>query len=605
MTPNNAFNALRGVLGLFGGTNKVKKTDEDDGTEAPDVSSEFESKMSDSEIIRLSKEWQQADFIASKKIKEEQKQNLAYWKGEQGTMMTMANKRELIDNLIFEAVETFLPIATRANPEPNVADTSGEQDDVTKSLRNALEYQAQRQFLRMKLKRITRNWVIYLIGVAKIGWNPELNDIETTAVLPSRLILDPTAVIDEGGVYCGEYIGERKKKSAGKLMKMFPKSAQKIMELATQRKGQKLQYIEWWTSTDVFFTLEDIVLGKFRNPHWNYSGKTIVTDAVTGEQIEEEIEGFNHLAQPPIPYVFLSIFNVGRGPYDETSLINQNIPLQDTINKRYQQIDRNVDGQNNGIVLSGKHFTKEQSSEAAVQLAKGNPLWVPDGNIGDSYVRDNPPALSPNVFEHLQDAREELRNIFGTSGSQPQAQDGTDTARGKILINQMDSSRIGGGITEYIEAMCGTIFNMWTQMMYVYYTEERAIPVLGAKQGEQFLKIRNTDLHRVFFITVKEGSLVPKDPMTQRNEAVDLWNAGALDPITLFTRLDFPNPQESAKDLLMWLMIKEGKLPPQMMFPDFQSPQLPVGQPGQPGAEAPPEQAQDMGQQLIGQVPLQ
>jgi hypothetical protein len=39
--------------------------------------------------------------------------------------------------------------------------------------------------------------------------------------------------------------------------------------------------------------------------------------------------------------------------------------------------------------------------------------------------------------------------------------------------------------------------------------------------------------------------------------------------ISFFEKLDFPNPYESAKDLLTWSMIREGKLPPEVMFADF------------------------------------
>jgi hypothetical protein len=76
---------------------------------------------------------------------------------------------------------------------------------------NALEYQADIQHLRMKLKGITRDWSLYMIGCGKIIWDSKKNDIDTIKVLPSRLILDPHATIDVDGTYNGDYLGERKK----------------------------------------------------------------------------------------------------------------------------------------------------------------------------------------------------------------------------------------------------------------------------------------------------------------------------------------------------------------------------------------------------------
>jgi hypothetical protein len=350
---------------------------------------------------------------------------------------------------------------------------------------------------------------------------------------------------------------------------MFPKAKTSIIAASQGQKGTKLNYIEWWTAQNIFFTLGDgVVLGKYKNPHWNYSGVTQVTDPTTGTNTEEEVQGINHFSAPEIPYIFLSIFSLGKRPHDETSLIQQNIPLQDLINRRYQQIDKNVDSQNNGVVLSGKAFTKEQAAEAATQLSRGNPLWVPDGDVDKAYKRDQAPALARDVFSHLQDARNELRNIFGTSGSNAQSLNSQDTVRGKIMVNQMDSSRIGGGVTEYIEKLAQKIYNWYVQMMYVYYTEEHSFSVAGAKSVE-LMAIKNTDLNIKLHVTVKEGSLIPKDPLTKRNEAMDLWSAGAIAPIPLYTALDYPNPYESAKELVLWQMIQKGAVPPEAMFPDF------------------------------------
>ena len=53
-------------------------------------------------------------------------------------------------------------------------------------------------------------------------------------------------------------------------------------------------------------------------------------------------------------------------------------------------------------------------------------------------------------------------------------------------------------------------------------------------------------------VSVKEGSLVPTDSLTRRNEAIELWAAQALDPITLFDRLEFPSPRDTAKQLWLW-----------------------------------------------------
>lgn len=571
----NAFNSVKGVLQLFSPLNKGKKSlDEDEGEQT--VLPEFQSTMSDEDIISLTGKWT-SDFEGYiKDIKQQQKDNKNYWIGRHyNDLQTAGTKRPLVDNLIFEAVETFLPIATRATPEANVSTITGQQSKITKTLQPILNYHGDRTMMRMKLKGATRDWVLNLIGCIKVVWDTTENDFNIKKTLPTRLILDKDAEIDVDGTYYGEFLGEKKKTTARKLARMFPSSKSYINALCQGNWGTKIQYVEWWTNHDVFFMIDSHILGKFKNPHWNYDGEIERADA-TGTMVKEFVQGKNHFFAPKIPYIMLAIFNTGKQPHDETSLVFQNIPLQDTINKRYQQIDRNVESQNNGIVLSGKFFTKEQAAEAATQLSRGNPLWVPEGDIRASYARDTAPNLPSDVFNHLRDAREELRNIFGTSGSSPQGVEDQKSVRGKILINQLDSSRIGGGVTEYIELMSANLYNWFTQMMYVYYTDERKFPIGLDRNKDTVISIINTDFEERVSIKVKSGSLVPKDPLTQRNEAMDLWSAQGIDPISFFEKLDFPNPYESAKDLLMWTMIKEGKLPPQMMFQDFQVPPAPV-----------------------------
>jgi len=63
-------------------------------------------------------------------------------------------------------------------------------------------------------------------------------------------------------------------------------------------------------------------------------------------------------------------------------------------------------------------------------------------------------------------------------------------------------------------------------------------------------------------VSVKEGSLIPKDPMSEANEALTLAAGGLIDPVTMFDKLDFPDPLEAAKRLYTW------QAAPQLMFPE-------------------------------------
>jgi hypothetical protein len=564
-------NAIKGALNIFSGLNKAEGVSENSNPQPRDI---YDSKLGEEEILKLVSEWKGTYSVYYKDVEASQKLSFEYWLGKHRQEGGL-DSPNTTDNLIFEAVETFLPIATRANPDPLVnADPSPIGQKLAKDIKAALVSIADKQKLRRKLARMTRHWVIYKVGIIKIGWDPVTQEITTDVVNPKMMVFDKDGYWDEGGRFRGEYLGEKKRATVQKLIELFPEKKEKILE-KSRKKGTKLEYFEWWYhGTDVFFTLEEIVLGKFKNPNWNYDIPEQEADPETGLGGVQETPGVNHFKKPEAPYMGLSIFSTGLQPHDETSLVTQNIPLQDMINRRYTQIEANVKGMNNGIVVNGRAFTEEQASQAASALRRGVAIRIPSptgGNVQNDVARLQSPGLPGDVYVNLRDAREQLRNIFGTSGSTPEGTKAQDTVRGKILVNQMDASRIGGGVTEYIEQVADSIYNYWVQMMYVYFDQEQFITTTGLQGGTELIALKNSafPLLKSLNITVKEGSLIPKDPLTQRNEAIDLWSANAIDPISLFNKLDYPDPVGAAKQLIIWQMVARGAMPPQAYIHDF------------------------------------
>ncbi len=416
---------------------------------------------------------------------------------------------------------------------------------------------------------------MYLLGAWKVSWNLGEDDIDTQSVRPQRLILDPDATI-VGTVYRGAYLGEHKMEAASSLIAKFPKSKDIILkelqnpeELAT-----KLGIIEWWTPDYVFWTLKKEVLAKSKNPHWNYDEVGVPTVDANGQSTTVDKMGKNHFSQRKIPYIFLTIFNLGLHPHDDTSLIQQNLPLQDLINKRLRQIDINADTANGTWIGSGDYISKEELNKI-----KGRPnekIWMETGKPSEGIMRDTGREMPGFVYQSLLDYRNEIDNIFGTHNLTRGEESRDQTVRGKLITKQSDTDRIGGGISEYLEQVCDEIFNWWVQMFYVYYDQTHLGAIIGKERAGEYFQIKNSDFGELYLqVSVKEGSLIPKDPVSERNEAIDLWAARAIDPITLFERLDFPNPRESAKQLYIWMTH------PELMFPDVQQQvmQAMMGQP--------------------------
>lgn len=528
--------------------------------------------IDDADLLKLIDEWKKnwtTYWNKESKIVQEAEN---YWLGIQyNPTESLGNKRPLVDNLIFESLETFLPEATKKNPEAVVhMDNTVTGDVLGKNIKNALQAIADKNNLRLKLKRQTRYWSLHKLGAIKVGWVPEIRSIFIDVVRTPKLILDPDATIDDGGIYTGEFLGEKKEATVEKLSEMFPAHKEKIKAKGGDELGTKIEYIEWWTSELLFFTMGDVVLEKYRNPHWNYDEETTTVDEYGQEIPGEPVIGRNQFNTPQIPYVFLSVFNLGKHPLDDTSLIIQNLANQDRVNQTVRQIVRNVKKMNNGSVFSSESFTKEEAGEAQQALDDGDGVWVPTGDINSAFKPYQGTPLPADVFNHLQDMRSELRNIFGVKGSSAQGIASEQTVRGKIITSQKDASRIGGGISEYIEQSADRIYNWCVQIMYVYFEEQDFVKLLGQEAGIQTTQLF-MNYQSEIGISVKEGSMLPKDELTEANQSIDLATAGLLSPIDLYKALDFPDPMETAKNLFMWQNM------PQMMFPDVAPPMQPMG----------------------------
>lgn len=582
---------LDGFFSLGRDINKAKgeSPEEAEGI-VSDLLPELKLKMEDKDLIDLKTQWE--DKWNNSKLKgdliKKWKDNENYWLFAQSEENKDINQRDLVDNLIFESFETLLPLATAKNPEPVAsADNTKEGETLSDTIVKMLIYLADILKLRLKLKRAARYWGLYHLGVAKVGWSFINNEISIKILRPQKMILDPDATIEEGD-YTGKYIGEHRKDSAEDLIRRFPKQKKFIEGSVKKKLATEIQYQEWWTNEYTFWTLKQEVLGKAKNPHWNYPAEEEEMDE-NGETQTNTVEAQNHFVSPQMPYVFLSVFNIGKHPYDDTGIILQNLASQDLINKRLRQIDRNADGMNGGwaISLERTGLTKEQATRVIEAARKGGGVAIPRGKVSDAIQRMQSGSLPSDVFQQLIDTRNEMRNNFGVRGSSPQGTIGEKTVRGKIIISQQDQSRVGL-IAEYLEQFSDKIFNWFVQLMLVYYDEEHTGSIIGREKVQEYFALRASDVDRKVMISVKEGSMIPKDDLTQRNEAIDLWSAQGLDPITLFDKLGFPNPRESARQLFLW------QNNPMMLFPELggQEGQMPGQMPNQiqgsiPGGEKP------------------
>lgn len=607
------------ILGAFyslsGKTNKVRGTDQSEteegvvGDKLPELTLDEDNESIGKAALKWEKNWKESKVYQDWFLKGTENEN--YWIGKQFDTPIVDKQRTDVDNALFEALETFLPSATSRNPDPVVelVEKQDQKNDEAQAfateLRDRLSYFADELKLRLKLKKGTRHWAIYLLGAVKMTWDFQRNLPVPKVVRPQKLILDPDATVDEDG-YTGDILGEYRKLPASELIDVLkdygePGAVKLIEELAGTDLATEIGFIEWWKNTSMYWTLDGKTLLKKKNMHWNYSQMVPVMqqqqeeqapeqqpgmpalpqvsalqqpeqapapaapaaggmeqdgqpsagasedapeampDAQEGPEAEpkpemQEQAGINHLAAPKMPYFLLSIFNLGKQPVDDTSLMGQNLANQDRLNKRNKQVDKNADSMNNGMVVSLERsgLTKEQSKGVTDALRKGGVVTIPAGSVNEAMSRMSAPELPATIYTQIVDTRNRIKDIFGTRGTDAAGLASEKTASGKVQLRNVDSDRIGGGVSEYLEQLADDIFNYAVQMIYVYdpkYADGQAKPKVS--------------------VSVKSGSMLPKDSASLASQAVSLGNSGKMALVDIYTALEYANPKELAANV--WL----------------------------------------------------
>lgn len=556
-------------------TNKVSDSNDfEEGVDDEPVDV-LELPMSDEELLSLRDEWEQKANQYYPKIKMRQERNKLYLKGAQKNVT--GDLPVVAKNLLFEATATFVPAALAENPEPVVfSDNTPEGKAASNDLKTMLQYHADTLGLRQKLGVMVWQWGEYFIGCVKHGWQPltdpitgqDIGDITTELRRPQNLVLDPEGYVDEFGDFHG-WIGDRIEKKAEWFIEKFPKHKEYLTLKVNGKLGTLLTATEWWNDDYCFTTFMDMVLDKHKNEFFNYDPQRP-----------------NHFAAPKMPFTFLSVFSLQEEPYDFTNLIEQNIPNQDRITERDDQITKNLASGNNAIALSGQSFTSETAEQAVQTFYEEGFLLVPDGNM-EAVKRIPASPLPAGILEAQASDMESLRQVYGTSGLVP-SNDPDEAVRNNILDTEHDSSRIGGGVGDRLEITAKNIFNWWTQLYCVFYDEPHYGAVMGNAAAVEYVQLMMQNMQRKFVVSVAPNSMKPKDESAQLNMAIQRWQEKAIDPISFMQEIDDPDPLESAKKLVMWTV--NPMLYLQTFFPE-DAPQMAQGMMPPEGGAGGPMQA--------------
>jgi hypothetical protein len=515
-----------------------------------DLLGDYSLNLSDAELSQVIDDSIASGMTYHDKLVQIQDKNEKYWKGEQeiGEEMFFDDEEHCkpVENRIFLSLETLIPIVTNRTPEP-VLFTDSDNKEQVDALGKILVGKFEEDFTRTEIRLAVRHWALYRLGILKLCYDVEQEDFTTKCVRPQRLVFDASGCTIHEMRYMGEMVQEPLKE----VLTKFPKKKNDILiELGLKGDATDLStqvnYWEFWTNEMVVWKLGDIILEKSLNPFWDYDN-----------------EENNFIRRPTKPYAELNrVFSLGTGIYDDTSLAEQTLKVQEGIDHIYKNLFEDLDDRGS-MVATGDGISKEEFEK--VRNGSGDKIWFGSGvDVRQTFQRLAPKEVNPLSLSLKQELSQQSDNIMGTHGTSRGEQGVGETYRGRQLLKDQDTGRTQP-VSDSIERMMTRVYSLWVQAIKVLWTDEKIVSYTDDKGAQELVAFKGSMVQPGLKLRIKPGSLLPKDKFLERNEALELLPSGKIDDETLYEKLGDPNPKETAKKAYMQNAVISG----QIMQPGF------------------------------------
>ncbi len=540
-------------------------------------------------------------------LKERRKQNIKYLYGKQLLGRDLKKwESEFLDNVIKESEDMLKALATSKMPDIVVqAGGIGKTEEreltadlLSKTFDKYINDDQQKLDLGMMFKHMPA----YFIAVRKWRWDASKNrmgDYVEEVINPDHILVDHTALSSNPDemLFIIHYV----EKTAKEWVMLFPdkekeikahvKNANPLMKDAEGEDdvlmAQKVRVAECWYDwfdkaedfdpkepkfefySGVAWKLsEEVLLGKSKNPNWDYEGHDVSTlngQPVSPEMMQQVLQeqmmtgqapqGFevkkvfnNYFKYPKKPFIFMTFDQFLRSAIDETSRIEQQIPLQKSMDDVERQTDHMVKNH------KGKHIWGSDSGMKKKDLKK---VDMDNPNI-DIVVKGDPkqvheyiqPEMPPSeMFVHVRDRRTRIFDKGGVHGA----------TRGEIQTSVATTNQISreADFTKNDDLVNSTILHVITEsvkarlhMIKLRYTEEHFKQLAGIEEGKYLhLRLTNDSIEDGMEVVVKASTT---DKLRAERNAQTMASLGYSDPYYFMKDLGIPNIQERAEALFLY-----------------------------------------------------
>jgi hypothetical protein len=553
------------------------------------------SELNDAELCNLvDNRWKSSETLWDT-VEKTYKENLNVYKNNPGYLSEIPRKKSKVRaNRVFVNMEAVINSLISNPPKPLIL--SGRDTPEAKTLSQKQEKYFQIKYternVKEDLRKGLRNLYFGRLIVLKPFWNAKINDFDVRPLDPRKVRFSKTSTSEEDSEFAIEEITD----NISSVIKRFPSKKKEILQANgyTDDKdilieNKEVKYKEAWCWDYVIFKMGSIILGKIRNPYWDWDGiliteeegillqkaegearKSILNDARSqqGERRaykQAEKDGdmavlenaevplklsaykFNHFDHPRKPYIFATIFNNENEPIGQTDMITQARPLQENIDETKRDITQNAKLVNGIIKVDSTVMDKADAQR--MRFESEGIIWGKGAVQG--VQRETGPALPAFVIANMEDSRREIDDIMAASSAFKGIREGQETRGGRLALIDQSFLRLNE-LVQVIDYVNFELFNWFYQLAKVRYTEHHYAKTLGKAAAVEILSLTQDDLEDGTEVRIISGKTLPEDRQFKYEQAQADVEKGLLSPTDYFETAGYDSPSEKAKNRVVY-----------------------------------------------------
>lgn len=565
------------------------------------------SELNDKQLNKLiDNRWLSSDSVWNI-IKKTTEVNLAIYKNEPKWLENIPRKKSKVRaNRIFVNMESVINTVIANPPKPTILAGRNTPESIELSTLQE-KYFAQKYTeldIKEEIRKGLRNLYLSRLIVIKPFWNSKINDFDAKSIDPTKIRIHKKATKTDDSDFAIEEVTD----SVMSVIKRFPDKKDAVLSKIGKKEDDliitdpQIVYKEAWIHDHVIFKYEDIILGKIRNPYWDWDGllltpqeeeeladlsgdaRTNILNNARNDDVERkktfaEFEDsdfsayyFNHFNTPKKPYIIGTLFNNEDAPIGQTDMITQSAPLQENIDKRKRQIDENADIVNGQIKVDAQVMSKKEAQ--ALRFETGGVIWGKGVNTG--VTRETGAVLPNYVKEDMIDSRNEVDNIMAASSAFRGERQGQETKAGRLALIEQSFLRLNE-LVQVVDYVNYELFNWFYQLAKVRYTEHHYAKTMGSDNALQIMKLIQDDFEDGAEVRVISGKTLPEDKEFKFEQAQADIAKGLISPVDYLEISGYDNPKEKAKNKVLYDMnpiVSTGITPEELQqFPPLQTPE--------------------------------